>query len=65
MNEQILVDKQKLDLALKILKRLEKTTDSGCDYDYSICYGYRAALEDLGLIEEENRPLWQQPEQGQ
>lgn len=51
MNEQILVDKQKLDLALKILKRLEKTKDSGCDC--SICYGYRAALEDLGLIEEE------------
>ena len=60
MNEQILVDKQKLDLALKILKRLERTKDSG--YDYSICYGYRAALEDLGLIEEENRPLWRQPE---
>lgn len=52
-NEQVLVDKQKVDLALKILKRLEKTKDSGCDYDYSICYGYRAALEDLGLIEEE------------
>ena len=51
MNEQILVDKQKLDLALKILKRLEKAKDSG--YDCSICYGYRAALEDLGLIEPE------------
>ena len=55
MNEQILVDKQKLDLALKILKRLEKTKDSGCDYDYSIHYGYRAALEDLGLIELEKK----------
>ena len=53
MNEQILVDKQKLDLALKILKRMEKTKDSGYDCDYGICYGYKAALEDLGLIEEE------------
>ena len=62
MNEQVLVDKQKLDLALKILKRMEKTKDSGYDCDYGICYGYKAALEDLGLIEEENRPLWRQPE---
>lgn len=50
-NEQVLADKQKVDLALQILKRLEKAKDSG--YDCSICYGYRAALEDLGLIEEE------------
>lgn len=50
MNEQILVDKKNVDLALRILKRLEDSAASG--YDKSICYGYRMALEDLGLIEE-------------
>ena len=51
MNEQILVDKQNVDLALRILKRMEESTASWCDKN--ACYGYRAALEDLGLIEPE------------
>lgn len=49
MNEQILVGKQSVDTAMRILKRLEESAASG--YDKSICYGCRLALEDLGLIE--------------
>ena len=51
MNEQTLIDKQSVDVALKILYRLEQL--SGSEYMLGFCNGYRAALEDLGLIEEE------------
>lgn len=50
MNEQVLVDKKKVDLALKILERLEQ--EGGSMYKHGFSDGYRAALEDLGLIEE-------------
>lgn len=51
MNEQTLIDKQSVDAALKILYRLEQLR--GPEYMYGFSNGYRAALEDLELIEEE------------
>ena len=51
MGKTIKLRKSKVDLALRILEKLEKRKKySG--YACSICYGYRCALEDLGLIEE-------------
>lgn len=53
MNEQTLVDKQSVDAALKILHRLEQMR--GSEYMGGFRNGYRAALEDLGLIELEKK----------
>lgn len=50
VDEKFFLDRRSVEVALKILNRMEKSITS--THDKNICYGYRAALEDLGVIEE-------------